>query len=144
MTPENLNSSNGTVATEGTFECAAVRLRGVRKRFDSGVEAIGGVDLSVAPAEFVSVVGASGCGKSTLLRIIAGLVPSTDGTVEVHGEPVVAPRRNVGMMFQRPALLAWKTSLENVLIPVRMRHKVQISDLEDAMQLLELFHLSGF
>ncbi|TDD98170.1 ABC transporter ATP-binding protein [Actinomadura rubrisoli] len=123
---------------------AAVRLRGVGKRFGGGVEAIGGLDLSVGSEEFVSIVGSSGCGKSTLLRIIAGLVPNTSGSVEVHGEPVVAPRRDVGMMFQRPALLAWKTSLENVLLPVRMRRRVEDDDLREAMRLLGLFHLEGF
>ncbi len=143
MTLGNLNSSNGGLAL-GTSAGAAVRLREVCKKFDGGIDAIGGVNLSVAPEEFVSIVGSSGCGKSTLLRIIAGLVPSTGGTVEVHGEPVMAPRRDVGMMFQRPALLAWKTSLENVLLPLRMRRTVQVSDLEDALRLLDLFHLGGF
>ncbi|TDD28504.1 ABC transporter ATP-binding protein [Actinomadura sp. KC06] len=122
----------------------AVRLRGVGKRFDGGVEAIRNLDLSVGPEEFVSIVGPSGCGKSTLLRVIAGLTPCADGSVHVHGEEVTAPRTDVGMMFQRPALLAWKTSLENALLPVRMHRKVRDGDLREAMRLLALFNLEGF
>ncbi|MFI0366785.1 ABC transporter ATP-binding protein [Actinomadura sp. 1N219] len=131
------SSSNGSAGV-------AVRLRGVGKRFDGGVEAIRDLDLSVGPEEFVSIVGPSGCGKSTLLRVIAGLTPCADGSVDVHGEAVTAPRRDVGMMFQRPALLAWKTSLENVLLPVRMHRKVRGGDLREAMRLLALFNLEGF
>ncbi|GAA4228321.1 ABC transporter ATP-binding protein [Actinomadura meridiana] len=122
----------------------AVGLRGVGKRFDGGVDAIKDLDLSVGPEEFVSIVGSSGCGKSTLLRIIAGLTPCTGGSVEVHGKTVTAPRRDVGMMFQRPALLAWKTSLENVLLPVRVHRRVSDDDLREAMRLLALFNLEGF
>ncbi|WP_199565560.1 ABC transporter ATP-binding protein [Spongiactinospora rosea] len=131
---------NTTLANPG----AAVRLRAVGKRFDGGVEAVKDLSLTVAPGEFVSIVGSSGCGKSTLLRIIAGLVPGTSGSVEVHGEPVTAPRRDVGLMFQRPALLAWKTSLENVLLPVALHRRVGADDLREAMRLLGLFHLQGF
>ncbi|MUN38618.1 ABC transporter ATP-binding protein [Actinomadura litoris] len=126
------------------MERAAVRLRGVGKRFDGGVEAMRDLDLSVAPGEFVSIVGASGCGKSTLLRVIAGLVPGSEGTVEVHGEPVTGPREDVGLMFQRPALLPWKTSLENVLLPIRVRRRITHDDVREAMRLLTLFDLEGF
>ncbi|WP_242904872.1 ABC transporter ATP-binding protein [Actinomadura terrae] len=102
------------------------------------------MDLSVAPGEFVSIVGTSGCGKSTLLRVIAGLVPSSDGTAEVHGEPVTGPREDVGLMFQRPALLTWKTSLENVLLPIRVHRRVTADDIREAMRLLALFDLDDF
>jgi NitT/TauT family transport system ATP-binding protein len=123
----------------------AICVRGIRKTFDdAGVAAIDHLDLSVSPGEFVSVVGLSGCGKSTLLRIVAGLIPATEGTVQVHGEAVTAPRDDVGLMFQRPALLAWKTALENVLVPVRMHRKVSDEDVREAMRLLGLFRLDGF
>ncbi|MDF5753577.1 ABC transporter ATP-binding protein [Spongiactinospora sp. TRM90649] len=121
-----------------------MRLSGVGKRFDNGLDAVHDLSLTVAADEFVAIVGASGCGKSTLLRIIAGLVPGTSGSVEVHGEKVTAPRADVGMMFQRPALLEWRTALENVLLPVRMHRGIGGDDVAEAARLLRLFHLSGF
>ncbi len=122
----------------------AIDVRGVAKRFDDGVAAIEELDLAVAPNEFVSIVGLSGCGKSTLLRIIAGLIPCTAGSVEVEGEQVVAPRADVGLMFQRPALLAWKTALENVLLPVGLHRRVREAELVEALRLLRRFQLGGF
>lgn len=122
----------------------AIRLQGVAKTFDNGFEAMQGVDLTVAPGEFISLVGVSGCGKSTLLRIIAGLTAATEGAVEVLGTPVVKPRRDTGLMFQRSALLDWKTALENVLVPVRLTRRIARADLVEAMRLLALFGLSGF
>jgi NitT/TauT family transport system ATP-binding protein len=108
------------------------------------VAAVENVDLSVAPDEFVSIVGVSGCGKSTLLRLIAGLIPSTAGSVEVLGKPVEGPQEGVGLMFQRPALLPWKTALENVLLPVKLHRRVGHDDLCEGLRLLSLLHLDGF
>ena len=84
------------------------------------VEALRGIDLSVDEGEFVAAIGRSGCGKSTLLRLIAGLLPATTGHVSVAGDRVRRPSREVGMMFQRPALLPWRTVLDNVLLPVEI------------------------
>jgi NitT/TauT family transport system ATP-binding protein len=126
------------------IEGAAVHLRGAGKTFESGLAAVDGVDLSVASDEFVSIVGLSGCGKSTLLRMIAGLTAVTSGSVELLGRPVEGPQEDVGMMFQRPALLPWKTALENVLLPIRLHRKVEREDLCEGMRLLGLFHLEGF
>jgi NitT/TauT family transport system ATP-binding protein len=133
------------VVHDSAASVPAVSIRGIRKTFDdAGVAAIDQLDLSVPPGEFVSIVGLSGCGKSTLLRIVAGLIPATEGTVEVHGEPVTAPRDDVGLMFQRPALLAWRTALENVLVPVRLRRRLSGEDVGEAMRLLGLVRLDGF
>jgi NitT/TauT family transport system ATP-binding protein len=122
----------------------AVSLRNVGKTFDNGTQALCDISLSVNQDEFVAVVGASGCGKSTLLRIVAGLVPSTSGDVEVLGTRVDGPSPAIGLMFQRPALLEWKTALENVLIPVRLRRRINKSDITEAMDWLHLFGLEGF
>lgn len=122
---------------------AAIELRSVSKTFDNGFHAMEAVDLTIDPGEFVSIVGVSGCGKSTLLRILAGLIPATAGRVEVAGSPVNGPRPEVGLMFQRPALLDWKTALENVLVPVRVRRRLTDGDLRTAMGLLDLFGLDG-
>ena len=100
-----------------------IRLEHVGRTFTGRrgpVEALRDITVQVAEKEFVAVVGRSGCGKSTLLRIIAGLLPATEGKVLVDGTEVSAPRRDIAMMFQRPALLPWRSALDNVLLPVEM------------------------
>ena len=119
----------------------------VSKRFEtrSGVvEAIGQVDLEVADGELVTVVGRSGCGKSTLLRIVAGLVPATAGSVAIAGTPVDGPRRDVALMFQRSALLPWRSVLDNVLLPIDVANGDRRAARRDAAELLELTGLTGF
>ncbi|MGC3997702.1 MAG: ABC transporter ATP-binding protein [Anaeromyxobacter sp.] len=89
----------------------------VIKRFTSAageVVALGGVDVHVAPGEFLSVIGGSGCGKSTLLRIVAGLDETTSGTVTVDGAPVAGPSLERGIMFQDSRLLPWLSVERNV------------------------------
>ena len=122
----------------------AVVLRNLGKTFDNGTQALNDISFSVNQEEFVAVVGASGCGKSTLLRIVAGLVPSSAGDVEVLGTRVDGPSPAIGLMFQRPALLEWKTALENVLIPVRLRRRLNRDDITKGMHWLHLFGLEGF
>ncbi|WP_200303427.1 ABC transporter ATP-binding protein [Streptomyces adelaidensis] len=98
-----------------------IRVRGVSKRFDGrrgSVEALHGIELDVGDGEFLAVLGRSGCGKSTLLRVLAGLLPPSSGEVRIAGEPVREPRRDVAILFQRPALLPWRSALDNVLLPI--------------------------
>lgn len=85
------------------------------------VEALKSVTIDVPPGAFVSLIGASGCGKSTLLRVIGGLLRPTVGSVERGGSVVEGPDRDVGFMFQEPTLLPWRTTLENVLLPIEIR-----------------------
>lgn len=122
----------------------AIRLTDVAKTFENGFSAMQGIDLSIYPGEFVSLVGLSGCGKSTLLRVIAGLTSATNGSVDVLGSPVAGPRRDIGLMFQRSALLEWKTALENVLVPIGLHRRVKPADLAEGMRWLNLFGLAGF
>ena len=75
------------------------------------------VSLTVPRGDTVAFVGPSGCGKSTLLRLAAGLLSATSGVVTVDGRLVDAPLKNVGMAFQNPVLLPWRTVLANVLLP---------------------------
>ena len=79
------------------------------------------VNLTLNKGEFGAVIGSSGCGKSTLLKIMAGLMPPSSGRVVLAGKPVLGPRRDIGMMFQQATLLPWKTTLENVLLPIEIR-----------------------
>src|SRR5258705_10075324 len=84
------------------------------------VAALAEVMLDLAPGEFVTIVGPSGCGKTTLLRIMAGLQRPTSGAVHLLGRPVTGPSRNVGIVFQDPVLLPWRTVLDNVMLPVQV------------------------
>jgi len=100
-----------------------IQLDGVGQVFDGRegqVTALEKIDLHVRDGEFVTLIGRSGCGKSTLLRLIAGLISPTSGSVQVAGEPVTGPRRDVSFMFQRPALLPWRSVLSNVMLPVEI------------------------
>jgi NitT/TauT family transport system ATP-binding protein len=99
----------------------AVSLRGVTKVYDSGVVALGPIDLEVRKGEFVSLLGPSGCGKSTALRLIAGLSAPTSGAVQVahHGAQAA---RSIGFVFQEPTLMPWTSVRENVRLPLKLAH----------------------
>ena len=108
------------------------------------VEALAGISMSVGAGEFVSLVGPSGCGKSTLLRIVAGLRPTTRGTVKVAGREVTQPIPDIGMVFQAPILLKWRTILENVLLPAELAGKDAGALRSRALDLLKMAELHGF
>ena len=108
------------------------------------VEALAGISLSVDAGELVSLVGPSGCGKSTLLRIVAGLRPATAGTVSVDGREVTKPIPDIGMVFQAPILLKWRSILENVLLPAELAGKDAGKLRGRALELLEMAGLGGF
>lgn len=78
------------------------------------------LNLSIPQGKFCAVVGPSGCGKSTLTRLIAGLMFPDSGEVRLHGEKVKSPRKTVGMAFQNPVLLEWRTILQNVILPLEI------------------------
>lgn len=104
------------------------------------------LDLTIAEGQFVAVVGPSGCGKSTLTRLVAGLLIPDSGEVLLGGEPIKGPRSTVGMAFQNPVLLEWRSILNNVMLPLEIvpdrvpaaEHK------ERARALLSLVGLEGF
>ena len=124
-----------------------IRLTGVSRTFagrSGTVEALRGIDLEVGDGEFVAVLGRSGCGKSTLLRLISGLLPATAGEVSVSGDRVTKPRRDIAMMFQRPALLPWRTVLDNVLLPVQIFGGRKAAHRDRAHELLTMTGLAGF
>ncbi len=84
------------------------------------LEALGPLSFDQEDGEFVAVLGPSGCGKSTLLKLLSGLLPATHGEARLNGELIDRPRRDVGIVFQKPTLLPWKTVRENVLVPLRV------------------------
>ena len=107
---------------------------------------LAGLELSVQEGGFTAVVGPSGCGKSTLTRLVAGLMTPDRGDVFLHGERVVSPRATVGMAFQNPVLLEWRSILQNVLLPLEIVPTTLSREQqhERARSLLKLVGLEGF
>ncbi|MDQ1660876.1 MAG: sulfonate transport system ATP-binding protein [Blastococcus sp.] len=115
----------------------AVRVAGVSQVFARGsAPVLEGVDLTVAPGEFVTLVGASGCGKSTLLNLIAGLIEPTSGRVEVSAQ-------RPALMFQESALLPWLTASGNVELALRARGVGRAERRAEAGRLLRVVNLAG-
>lgn len=108
--------------------------------------ALSNVSLTLREGEFVAVVGSSGCGKSTLLKIMSGLMPPTAGRVMLEGRPVTGPRPDIGVMFQQATLLPWKTTIENIILPIEIRQgrAAAKAALPRAHDLLDLVGLKDF
>ncbi len=131
----------------GAAGAAFVDIRGVGKTYRSrrgDVAALSGIDLGIREGEFVSVLGPSGCGKSTLLRCLAGLDYVTAGEITVGGRPHDGPPDGLGVVFQRDVLLDWRTVLDNVLLPIEVRHLDPGEWKDKARKLLALLGLTGF
>lgn len=128
---------------------ALIDIQGVRHSYRTAsgpLPVLDGLELSVPEGGFVAVVGPSGCGKSTLTRLVAGLLIPDEGEVRVHDTRITAPRSNVGMAFQNPVLLEWRTILQNVLLPLEIvPTKLTKAEGEArARKLLALVGLEGF
>lgn len=127
---------------------AAIELRRLSKVFAGAkgerVTALAPVDLRIDDGEFVTVVGPSGCGKTTLLRIIAGLMPASSGTAMMNGTPIRGPRADIGIVFQAPQLLPWRTAFKNVLLPAELLGLPMEQSRKRAKELLEMVGLAGF
>ena len=116
-----------------------------------GLLAVEGLTLDVGQGEFAAVVGPSGCGKSTLMKLVTGLYIPQKGLVTVAGEQVTKPVSIVGMAFQNPTMLPWRTTLDNILLPLEVvekhRHRLRANKAEyvaRAEKLLETVGLKGF
>jgi NitT/TauT family transport system ATP-binding protein len=124
-----------------------VEIAGVGKTYRRArreTHALERIDLAVRAGEFLAIVGPSGCGKSTLLRIVAGLNPPSTGEVRVAGRSVAGPQTDLGIVFQSPVLLDWRTALANVLIQVELRGMDPGEYRERAVRLLEQVGLKDF
>jgi NitT/TauT family transport system ATP-binding protein len=126
-----------------------IELAGVNKvyatRGGQMLTALSNVDLRIADGEFITVVGPSGCGKTTLLKILAGTLRRSAGTVRLRGAPLDGPSRDVGVVFQAPTLLPWRTVLSNMLLPVELQRRGNRAHYEArARRYLAVAGLAGF
>jgi NitT/TauT family transport system ATP-binding protein len=128
------------VDTTVDIQDVSVRFRS-RKR---DVTALRDVSLSVRSGEFVAIVGPSGCGKSTLLKLVSGLLEPSAGQVRLLGEEVHGPRRDIGYVFQRAALLDWRTARKNILLQAEMRGMPAAEARTRADELIGMTGLTGF
>jgi NitT/TauT family transport system ATP-binding protein len=123
-------------------------IRSVSRRFavpgGGAIEALDRVSLDIAAGEFVSLVGPSGCGKSTLLRLLGGLDRPDAGTISYDRAAIGGPYPGVGMVFQQPTLLPWRSVLDNVLLPIELMGESRARHLDRARALIETVGLAGF
>jgi NitT/TauT family transport system ATP-binding protein len=151
MRPEPVEGQEQRTSTSSArIPDLAVHVAGLRRVFSSrrgaDVLALEGVDLDVAPGEFVSLIGPSGCGKSTLLRLIADLDTPTTGTCEVFGQPARQARlaQAYGIAFQQAGLLPWRTVGANIELPLTL-HKVAKAERRARVdELVEMVGLGEF
>ena len=124
-----------------------IQIRNLAKTYrtrSGDVPSLRPIDLDVTDGEFVAVVGPSGCGKSTLLKLVAGLIPPTEGEVQIGGVTVQEPPDDVGIVFQNPVLLPWRSVLRNVMMPVEVRKLDRETHLARARKLLSMAGLEDF
>lgn len=136
-----------TRPAEKTDAHPSLRFRAIDLEYGTrrgSVRALSGLEFDVPDGAFVSVLGPSGCGKSTLLKLAGGLLRPTKGSVELAGKTVVEPSRDVGIVFQQPTLLPWKTVLENVLVSIRAQGLDMATFRPRAERLLRTMKLGDF
>ena len=119
--------------------------------FAQGKFAIEDITLRAAEGEFIAIVGPSGCGKSTFMKLATGLRMPSRGTIHIDGTPVTGPLKISGMSFQAPSLLPWRSTVDNVLLPLEIvePHRSQFKAKRDeyrerAVRLLRTVGLAGY
>jgi NitT/TauT family transport system ATP-binding protein len=132
--------------TDGNADATVgMRLEHVTRSFRrSGgglVEAVLDVSLVIQPHEFVCLIGPSGCGKTTLLQLVAGLLPTTGGRIDVGGTPVAGPSPERGLVFQRDSVFPWMHVIDNAAYGLKCRGVAKAERLQIARQYLQLVGL---
>ena len=113
---------------------------------DEDLLVLNDLSFSIEKEQFVSIVGPSGCGKSTLTKLIAGLSVPYKGKILISGSPVNSPRKSIGMAFQNPVLLEWRTTVDNICLPLEIVNPqmTRVQKIERATELLEMVGLKDF
>lgn len=138
------SSISETAARRPVLAATDITLEYKSTRGAASVTAVESVSLTIGEKEFVTLLGQSGCGKSSFLRMAAGLLRPSRGQLELHGDTIVGPRADVGIVFQDPTLIPWLTVLENVLLPLRVMKRDIASGLIKARELIDLVQLADF
>ena len=143
-----MTTQDNTKIQDASQEASWIDVSGLHKIYNTRAggqtHALSDINFNVKKGEFISIVGPSGCGKTTLLNILAGLISKTEGSAKVSGHEVSKPLPEIGMVFQAPTLLPWRTILENVMVPVEIQKLDKKAHLQKAKELLELAGLNGF
>lgn len=125
-----------------------IQITGLEKSYrslDGGtIRALGPISLDIAKSEFLTVVGPSGCGKSTLLKLLAGLIERSSGSIQMSGKQIKGPQLDIGVVFQSPVLLPWRTALDNVMLPAAINGLDPARSKQRARELLALVGLRDF
>lgn len=131
-----------TPGTDSVLQITDLAITFASKR--GQVTALEGVDLDVDSGEFITIAGPSGSGKSTLLKAVAGLTTPSAGSVRLRGDEVKGPRQDIGYVFQRAALLEWRSARGNILLQAEMRGMDMRKAQERTDELIEMTGLTGF
>jgi NitT/TauT family transport system ATP-binding protein len=128
---------------------AFIQIQGLEKSYrsrDGGtLRALGPVTIDIHKHEFLTIVGPSGCGKSTLLKLLAGLIERSTGSILMNGQEIHGPQLDIGVVFQSPVLLPWRTALENVTLPASILNTLDHRAANTrGLELLDLVGLKDF
>jgi NitT/TauT family transport system ATP-binding protein len=136
----HVTNSEAETTRPGAPVSATVRADDVSLTFggDRPTHVLDHLSLDVRPGEVLALIGPNGCGKSTLLRVIAGLIAPDAGAVEIDGQRVTGPDERVGLVFQEPRLLAWRSVEDNVRFPMELARWPKAWQRERAQDLLRL------
>jgi len=149
-------TASGPAAAAAAGDAPFVDFRGVwlaynEELLERNEFAVEDIDLQTRDGEFIAIVGPSGCGKSTFMKLATGLKKPSRGTIHIGGEAVTGPLKIVGMAFQAPTLLPWRTTLQNVLLPLeivepyRSQFKARKAEFEErGRRLLATVGLQGY
>ncbi|MBN2147663.1 MAG: ABC transporter ATP-binding protein [Anaerolineales bacterium] len=111
---------------------------------NGGLQALDHISFEVHPEQFVCVLGPSGCGKTTLLRALAGLLTPSGGKILYRGEQLHGPHAGVGLVFQKPTLMPWRTVLQNIILPLQIQGVPALQALQKVQEMIDLVGLQGF
>jgi NitT/TauT family transport system ATP-binding protein len=142
MAANNLRAASPSEAARPVIEISKVAK--TYRTADGDVPSLRPIDMTIHEAEFLVVVGPSGCGKTTLLKMIAGLLPPSEGDIRVEGKSIVKPHGDVGIVFQSAMLLPWRRVLDNVMMPVEVKGLPDAEYRRRALDLLKMVGLEGF